>query len=94
MLLQPLGLTLGQCCLLWNCHATTVTFSVQEEQEYGAIERKREEAFLLVLERMKAFTGIATAQNVIDYLLGAYLLFPRLQGIPHDYWLAPTGWHI
>lgn len=94
LLLQPLGLSLRQCCLLWNCHSTTVAFSTQEEQEYRAIERKREEAFLSALKRMKAFTGIATDQNAIDYLLGAYSLFPRLQGIPQDYWLAPRSWRI
>ena len=92
LLLQPIGLSLRQCCLLWNWYGTGIVFSAKEEQEYCAIDRFREEAFLLVLERMKAFTGISTAQNIIDYLLGAYLLFPQLQGIPHDYWLTPRIW--
>jgi len=94
VLLQPLGLSLRQCCLLWNWYHTNIPFSAQEEQEYHAIARKQEEAFLTALERMKAFTGIKVEQNVIDYLLGAFLLFPRLQGIPQDYWLAPRGWSI
>lgn len=92
MLLQPLGLSLRQCCLLWNCHATTITLSAQEVIEYRALEKRREEAFWLVLERMKAFTGIATEQNIIDYLLGAYLLELQIQKMPQDYWLAPVGW--
>ncbi|WP_250126275.1 tyrosine-type recombinase/integrase [Chroococcidiopsis sp. CCMEE 29] len=93
VLLQPLGLSLRSCCLLWNWYNTNIPFSAQQEQEYGAIRRKQEEAFLIALERMKAFTGIGVEQNVIDYLLGAFLLFPRLQGIPQDYWLTPTSWH-
>lgn len=41
---------------------------------------------------MKAFTGIKLYENVIDYLLGGFLLFPNLQGIPRDYWLSPSNW--
>ena len=92
LLLQPLGLTLRQCCLLWNWHGTTVEFSLQEEQDYRAIDSATVMDFKAVLEKLKAFAGIAVYQNVIDYLLGAFLLFPRLQGIPQDYWLAPKGW--
>lgn len=93
LLLQSASLTLGQCCLLWNLHHTKIAFSVKEQQEYCAIDRFDEEAFLLALERLKAFTGITTEQNIIDYLLGTYLLSPRLQEMPKDYWLAPTRWH-
>jgi type 1 fimbriae regulatory protein FimB len=45
--------------------------------EYQTIERKREETFLLTFEQIKAFAGISTGENAIDYLLGAYSLFPR-----------------
>jgi type 1 fimbriae regulatory protein FimB len=64
----------------------------QEEIEYHAIERKQEDAFLIALEKIKANTGIAAKGNLIDYLLGAFLLFPRLQEIPQNYWLAPRNW--
>ncbi len=37
LLLQPTGLSLRQCCLLWNWHGTKAGFSPQEEQEYLAI---------------------------------------------------------
>jgi type 1 fimbriae regulatory protein FimB len=93
LLLQPLGLSLRQCCLLWNWHETSSAFSVSQEQEYYAVERKTEEAFLLALERIKAFSGITVQFNVIDYLLGAFMLFPGLEGVPQKYWLAPTHWH-
>ncbi len=92
LLLQPLGLSLRQCCLLWNLYLTSTALSPQEEIEYHAIERKQEEAFLFTLEKIKAFTGITAYDNLIDYLLGAFLLFPRLQGIPPNYWLAPLHW--
>lgn len=94
LLVQPLGLSLRQCCLLWNWHATSIPISASAEQEYLALPQKQESAFLTALERLKAFTGIAVYQNVIDYLLGAFLLFPRLQGIPQDYWLAPSNWSL
>jgi len=94
LLLQPLGLTLRQCCLLWNWNGTTVEFSPQEEQDYRTIDPATVTAFKAVLEKLKAFAGIAVYQNVIDYLLGAFLLFPRLQGVPQDYWLAPRDWQI
>jgi type 1 fimbriae regulatory protein FimB len=66
--------------------------SGEEKFEYMAISRKQEEAFLNALEQMKSFTGITTYENMIDYLLGAFLLFPRLQGIPQNYWLTPRNW--
>ncbi|MBW4638199.1 MAG: site-specific integrase [Gloeocapsa sp. UFS-A4-WI-NPMV-4B04] len=91
LLLQPLGLSLRQCCLLWNWHKTS-TYSAQQEQEYYAIERKTEEAFLIALEQIKAFSGITIEFNVIDYLLGAFMLFPGLKEIPQNYWLAPPNW--
>jgi type 1 fimbriae regulatory protein FimB len=94
ILLQPLGLTLRQCCLLWNWHGTTVEFSPQEEEDYRAIDSATVTDFKAALEKLKAFAGIAVYQNIIDYLLGAFLLFPRLQGIPQDYWLAPKNWNI
>ncbi|MBE9053407.1 tyrosine-type recombinase/integrase [Nostocales cyanobacterium LEGE 11386] len=93
LLLQPLGLSLGQCCLLWNWHQTNSTFSAQEQQEYYAIKRKTEENFWLALEKIKAFSGITANFNVIDYLLGAFMLFPGLAKIPSKYWLAPAKWH-
>jgi type 1 fimbriae regulatory protein FimB len=64
------------------------------QKEYQAIERKREEAFLLAFGQVKAFSGIRSDENVIDYLLGAYLLFPRLPEILDRYWLAPHNWHL
>lgn len=94
LLLQPLGLSLRQCCLIWNWHGTSISFTSQESEEYRAIDRVSESAFLASLEKLKAFTRITIYQNVIDYLLGAFLLFPRLQGIPQDYWLAPRNWRI
>lgn len=94
LLLQPLGLSLRQCCLLWNWNATTVDFTSKEEEEYRAIDRTTIAGFKAALEKVKAFSGIAVYQNVIDYLLGAFLLFPRLQGIPQNYWLAPNNWRI
>jgi type 1 fimbriae regulatory protein FimB len=92
LLLEPLGLSLRQCCLLWNVYKTSASLSAQEEIEYHAINRKQEEGFLFTLERIKAFTGITAYDNLIDYLLGAFLLFPRLQEIPQNYWLAPPNW--
>jgi type 1 fimbriae regulatory protein FimB len=59
LLLQPLGLTLRQCCLLWNWHATTVAFTSQEEEEYRTIDRTTVTAFKVALEKLKAFAGIA-----------------------------------
>lgn len=92
LLLQPLGLSLRQCCLLWNWNATKVDFSVQAQQELKAIDKTSEAAFLAALKQLQAFSGIQIFENVIDYLLGAYSLFPGLQEIPHDYWLAPDRW--
>jgi type 1 fimbriae regulatory protein FimB len=92
LLLQPIGLTLRQCCLLWNLYKTSASLSGEEKSEYMAIERKQEEAFLNAIEQMKNFTGITIYENLIDYLMGAFLLFPRLQGSPQNYWLSPTNW--
>jgi type 1 fimbriae regulatory protein FimB len=94
LLLQPLGLSLRQCCLLWNLYKTSASLSGEEKSEYMAIERKQEEAFLNALEQMKNFTAITIYENVIDYLMGAFLLFPSLQGIPPHYWLSPENWSI
>lgn len=93
LLLQKAELSLRQCCLLWNWHGTTVEFPPHEEQEYGAIAQSQADTFLAALAKLKTFTGIQGDENLIDYLLGAFLLFPRLQGIPYDYWLAPRSWH-
>lgn len=92
LLLQKAGLSLRQSCLLWNWLETTAKFSLQAEQEYLRISRMQDEAFLTALKQLKAFTGIQGYENLIDYLLGSYSLFPNLQDIPTDYWLAPSGW--
>lgn len=92
LLLQATGLSLRQCCLLWNWHGTKIEFSPQQQQEYSEIRQDQEEAFLAAIKQLRAFTGIGFYQNVIDYLLGAYLLFPKLEDIPDNYWLAPIGW--
>jgi type 1 fimbriae regulatory protein FimB len=55
LLLQTASLSLHECCLLWNYYATS---SPSAQLEYGAIERKKEEAFLLAFEQIKAFAGI------------------------------------
>jgi len=93
LLLQPLDLTLRQCCLLWNWHTKKISWFSKLAQEYRAIEPEQRAAFLTALEMMKAFTGIQFHENVIDYLLGAYSLFPCLQDIPANYWLAPDNWY-
>lgn len=92
LLLQPLGLTLRQCCLLWNCQTRNLSWFSSSAVEYRAIEPERRAAFLKALGMIKAFSGIHLHENVIDYLLGAYSLFPRLQNIPQDYWLTPKAW--
>ncbi len=93
LLLQPTSLSLRQCCLLWNWHGTQVAFSPEQERSKSEITKFQEDSFLAAIKRLRAFTGIGHYQNVIDYLLGAFLLFPGLGGIPHDYWLSPVGWH-
>ena len=93
LLLASTSLSLRQCCLLWNWYRANVAFSTREKQEYLAMSSMQKSAFLIALERMKAFTGIKLDENVIDYLLGAFLLFPRLEMIHHNYWLAPVQWH-
>lgn len=94
LLLQGANLSLHECCLLWNYYATSSAMPASFQIEYRAIERKREEAFLLAFEQIKAFSGISADENIIDYLLGAYLLFPRLSEISHIYWLAPSHWRF
>lgn len=93
LLLQPSSLSLRQCCLLWNWHGTNVAFSPEQERSKSEIAKFQEDSFLAAIKRLRAFTGIGHYQNVIDYLLGAYALFPKLGGIPHDYWLAPCDWY-
>ncbi len=93
LLLQTLGLTLRQCCLLWNWHTKKISWFCKVAVEYRAIEPKQAKAFLTALEQMRAFSGIQYHENVIDYVLGAYSLFPRLENIPQDYWLAPLDWY-
>lgn len=92
LLLQPFDLSLHQCCLIWNWHTQNISRFSKAAQEYRAIKPEQVSAFLAVLARLKAFSGIQLFENVIDYVLGAYSLFPRLQiqETPHDYWLAPT----
>lgn len=62
--------------------------------EYQAINRKREETFLLAFDQIKVFSGISADENIIDYLLGSYLLKSRLPEICDNYWLAPSNWHL
>ncbi|MDZ4877730.1 MAG: Tyrosine recombinase XerC [Chroococcidiopsis cubana SAG 39.79] len=90
LLLQPLHLSLQQCCLLWNWHGTKVEFSRQQEREMMAIGVAKSEAFLAALKQLQSFTRIQSYDNLIDYLLGAFLLFPHLDSPIDDYWLAPV----
>jgi len=92
LLLADTGLTLPQCCLLWNWQTKKISWFNKVAAQYRAIEPKQRAAFLSALEQMKAFCGIQFHENIIDYLLGAYSLFPSLLNIPHSYWLAPFGW--
>jgi len=92
LLLQAADLSLHECCLLWNYYATSSARQASVQIEYQAIERKKEEVFLIAFEQVKAFAGISAGENAIDYLLGAYSLFPRLQAIPEGYWLTPPNW--
>jgi type 1 fimbriae regulatory protein FimB len=94
LLLQGANLSLHECCLLWNYYATPSAMPASAQKEYQAIERKREEVFLLAFEQIKAFAGISADENIIDYLLGAYLLSPRLPEISDNYWLAPSHWRL
>nr|WP_199316613.1 tyrosine-type recombinase/integrase [Chroococcidiopsis sp. [FACHB-1243]] len=92
LLLQPLHLSLQQCCLLWNWHGTKVEFNQQQEREMMMMGVETSEAFLAVLRQLQSFTRIQSYDKLIDYLLGAFLLFPQLQKMPHGYWLTPTRW--
>ncbi|WP_199192541.1 hypothetical protein [Chlorogloea sp. CCALA 695] len=94
LLLQTASLSLHECCLLWNYYATSSAVPASAQIDYQAINRKREETFLLTFNQVKAFSGISADENIIDYLLGAYLLFPRLQEIPKGYWLTPSHWRL
>lgn len=89
LLLQPLNLSLHQCCLIWNWHTQTIFRFSKAALEYRTIEPEQSAAFLAALSQIKAFSGIQLFENVIDYVLGAYLLFPQLKNIPHDYSLTP-----
>jgi type 1 fimbriae regulatory protein FimB len=92
LLLQPLHLSLQQCCLLWNWHGTKVEFDRQQEREMMAIGVAKSEAFLAALRQLQSFTRIQSYDNLIDYLLGAFLLFPHLDSLTYDYWLVPKSW--
>ncbi|OWY68975.1 integrase [cyanobacterium TDX16] len=92
LLLQPLHLSLQQCCLLWNWHGTKVEFSRQQEREMMAMGLAKSEAFLAALKQLQSFTRIQSYDNLIDYFLGAFLLFPHLDRPIDDYWLAPVDW--
>ncbi len=94
LLLQGTNLSLHECCILWNYYATSSVRQASVQLEYRAIDRKKEEAFLIAFEQLKAFAGISTGENAIDYLLGAYSLFPCLPEIPTGYWLAPSNWRL
>jgi type 1 fimbriae regulatory protein FimB len=94
LLLQPLNLSLHQCCLIWNWHTQNISRFSKAALEYRTIDPEQTEGFLAVLSQIKAFSGIQLFENVIDYVLGAYLLFPQLKNIPHDYWLAPLDSQI
>ncbi len=94
LLLQSADLSLHECCLLWNYYATSSPMPASFQLEYGAINRKREETFLLAFDQIKAFSGISADENIIDYLLGAYLLSPRLPEISDNYWLTPRTWRL
>jgi type 1 fimbriae regulatory protein FimB len=90
LLLQPLHLSLQQCCLLWNWHGTKVEFDRQQKREMMTMGVETSEAFLAALKQLQSFTRIQSYDNLIDYLLGAFLLFPHLDSLPSDYWLAPV----
>ncbi|WP_233221142.1 tyrosine-type recombinase/integrase [Chlorogloea sp. CCALA 695] len=94
VLLQSTHLSLHECCLLWNYYATPSAMPASFQLEYQAINRKREQTFLLAFDQIKAFAGVSSDENVIDYLLGAYLLFPRLPEISGNYWLTPSYWRL
>ncbi len=94
LLLQSANLSLHECCLLWNYYAASSAMPASVQLEYQAINRKREETFLLAFEQIKAFSGISADENIIDYLLGAYLLSPRLPEFSDNYWLAPSHWRL
>jgi type 1 fimbriae regulatory protein FimB len=66
--------------------------SAADQEKYYAISSAQKNAFFTTLEQIRVFTGITLYQNTIDYLLGAFSLFPQLQNIPRDYWLSPINW--
>ncbi len=94
LLLQTANLSLHECCLLWNYYAASSARQASAQKEYQAINRKREETFLLAFDQIKAFSGISSDENAIDYLLGSYLLKSRLPEISDHYWLAPSHWRL
>ena len=94
LLLQSANLSLHECCLLWNYYATSSAMPASAQKEYQAINRKREETFLLAFDQIKAFSGISSDENAIDYLLGSYLLKSRLPEISDNYWLSPQNWRL
>ncbi len=59
LLLQGANLSLHECCLLWNYYATSSAIPASAQIEYQAINRKREETFLLVLTKSKLLLGLA-----------------------------------
>ena len=92
LLLQSTGLSLSQCCLLWNASATNTPLSPADQEKYYAISSAQKNAFFKTLDQIKVFSGITLYQNTIDYVLGAFSLFPQLQNIQPDYWLSPSNW--
>ena len=94
LLLQATGLSLSQCCLLWNWHATNTPCSATDQEKYYSISSTQKSAFFQTLDQIKVFSGITLYQNTIDYLLGAFSLLAQLRDIPQDYWLSPINWEL
>ena len=65
LLLQSTDLSLHECCLLWNYYATSSARLAFVQLKYGAIERKKEEAFLLAFEQIKAFVSVSAAEKTL-----------------------------
>lgn len=80
LLLQSANLSLHECFLLWNYYATS---SPSVQLEYQAIERKKEEAFLIAFELVK--TRLITFW-VRTHCSPACKQFPKATGLP-----LPTG---
>lgn len=82
LLLQPLGLTLRQCCLLWNWHTKKISWFSRVAQEYRVIEPKQAKAFLTALEQMRAFTGIQLHETLLTMYWVLTHCFPVFRTSP------------